>query len=286
MASESSMNGGSPTDDGSPTPAQKLQEKHDADAAHRATIEDVIDEEDLAHPPPSMHIASADAPTPPALSNSEPVSEKAAGKQIAREEPELAAPSGKSNFQPVLDTTSEEVFPALGAGSKAKAPAPAAMAWGASKPVSMKQPSSNGVKGRGPISSSTSSSRASTPAPGILTPASANASIRPRSHGTPQNLALPGKHSEKIEFAPSELLSKDRLKKPIKDILQGINKRSKATVTMRPGPNNGLVFEGVGPLEATRQALKDVAKEIGSKVKSALYRNWKNDLELYSKPPQ
>lgn len=277
MASESDMNGGSSTHDGSLTPAQKLQEKHDADASHRATIEDVIDEEDLAHPPPSMHTASADAPTPPAASSSQPLSEKAAGKQIAREEPEPAAPSGKSSLQPVLDTKSEELFPALGAGPKAKAPAPAAMAWGASKPVSMKQPPSNGVKGRGPMSSSTSSSRASTPAPGILTPASANASIRPRSRGTPQSLSLPGKHSEKIEFAPSELLSKDRLKKPIKDILQGINKRSKATVTMRPGTNNGLVFEGVGPLEATRQALKDVAKEIGSRVSTALYHSWKYD---------
>ncbi len=268
------MNGGNSADDGTLTPAQKLQEKHDADATHRATIEDVIDEEDLAHPPPSMHIASEDAsagvPTPPAVSSSKTVSEKAAGKQVAREEPELAAPSGKSNFQPVLDTKSEELFPALGGGPKAKAPAPTAMAWGAPKPVSMKQPPSNGVKGRGPMSSSTSSSRTSTPAPGILTPASTNASIRPHSRGTPQGLSLPGKHSEKIEFAPSELLSKDRLKKPIKDILQGINKRSKATVTMRAGPNNGLVFEGVGPFEATRQALKDVAKEIGSKVRIAL----------------
>jgi len=277
MANDSGMNGGSSTDDGSLTPAQKLQEKHDHDAAHRATIEDVIDEEDLAHPPPSMHIAPADAPAPPAVSSSGTVSEKAAGKQKAREEPELAAPSEKSNTQPVLDTKSEELFPALGAGPKAKGPAPATMAWGAPKPVSMKQPPSNGVKGGGPMSSSTSSSRTSTPAPGILTPASANASIRPRSRGTPQSLSLPGKHSEKIEFAPSELLPKDRLKKPIKDILQGINKRSKATVTMRPGPNNGLVFEGVGPFEATRQALKDVAKEIGSKVSTALDHNWKND---------
>lgn len=277
MASESNMNGGSATDDGSLTPAQKLQEKHDADAAHRATIEDVIDEEDLAHPPPSMHVASVDPSTPPVAFNSEPLSEKAAGKQIAREEPEPAAPSGKSGFEPVLDTKSEELFPALGAGPKAKAPAPAAMAWGAQKPVSMKQPPSNGVKGRGPMSASTSSSRASTPAPGILTPASANASIRPHSRGTPQSLSLPGKHSEKIEFAPSELLSKDRLKKPIKDILQGINKRSKATVTMRPGPNNGLVFEGVGPFEATRQALKDIAKEIGSKVRTFHNHGQEND---------
>ena len=266
MATEAAMNGGSSTDAGNLTPAQKLQEKHNADAAHRATIEDVVDEEDLAHPPPSLQTASADAPTPQVVPRTEPTSEKVAGKQKAREEPEMAASNGKSNPQPVLDTKSEELFPALGAGPKAKSAAPATMAWGAQKPVSVKHAPSNGTNGRGPLSSSTSSSRASTPAPGILTPASTNASMKSQSRGGPQNLSLPGKHSEKIEFAPSELLPRERLKKPIRDIVQGINKRSKAIVTMRPGPDNGLIFEGIGPFEATRQALKDVAKEIGSKV--------------------
>ena len=260
------MNGGHSGDDADLTPAQKLQEKHNADAIHRPTIEDVVDEEDLTHPPPSMQTSSPGPPTSQAKPTTEPLSEKAAGKQKAREEPETAAPNVQANKQPVFDTKSEELFPALGSGPKAKTPAPAAMAWGAQKPVSMTNSPSNGVSGRGPLTSSNTSSRASTPAPGILTPASTNASIRPQSRGAPQSLSLPGKHSEKIEFAPSELLSKDRLKKPIKDILQGINKRSKATVTMRPGPNSGLIFEGVGPFEATRQALKDVAKEIGSRV--------------------
>ena len=267
MATEAStINGGNSTEGSELTPAQKLQEKHNAEAAHRATIEDVIDEEDIIHPPPSMQISSIAAPTAEITSPTEPMSEKVAGKQKAREEPEGTAPDGKASKQPVLDTKSEESFPALGAGPKAKTTAPATMAWGAQKPASMKNPSVNGLNGRGPLNSSNNSSRASTPTPGILTPASTNASMRPQSRGAPQSLSLPGKHSEKIEFAPSELLPKDRLKKPIRDIVQGINKRSKATVTMRPGPNSGLIFEGVGPFEATRQALKDVAKEIGSKV--------------------
>lgn len=248
------------------TPAQKLQEKHNADAAHRATIEDVVDEEDIVHPPPSMQARAAPAPATETEPSTGPKSEKIAGKQKERGEPEAAAPDMKTKTQPTLDTKSEESFPALGAGPKAKTPAPTVMAWGAQKPASTRQPPSNGINGRGPLASSNSSSRASTPTPGILTPASTNVSIRPQSRGAPQSLSLPGKHSEKIEFAPSELLSKDRLKKPIRDILQSINKRSKATVTMRPGPNNGLIFEGVGPFEATRQALKDVAREIGSKV--------------------
>ena len=267
MAAEAAAtNGGHSGDDTDLTPAQKLQEKHNADAVHRPIIEDVVDEEDLRHPPPSMQTSSPGPPTSQAIPTTGPLSEKAAGKQIASEEPETAAPNVQANKQPVIDTKSEELFPALGSGLKAKSPAPAAMAWGAQKPVLTTNSPSNGISGRGPLTSSNTSSRASTPAPGILTPASTNASIRPQSHGAPQSLSLPGKHSEKIEFAPSELLSKDRLKKPIKETLQGINKRSKATVTMRPGPNSGLIFEGVGPFEATRQALKDVAKEIGSRV--------------------
>lgn len=267
MAAEAS-NGEMSGENAGLTPAQKLQEKHDADASHNPTIEDVVDEEDLAHPPPSLQTDStADPSAPQAAPSTEATSERASGKQKAREEPEVAATNGKPKTGPVLDTKSEELFPALGAGPKSKAPAAAPMAWGAQKPGAVnKVGSANGANGRGPLSSSTSSSRASTPAPGILTPASTNASARPQSRGGPQSLSLPGKHSEKIEFSPSELIPKNQLKKPIRDILQGINKRSKATVTMRPGPNNGLVFEGVGPFEATRQALRDVAKEIGSKV--------------------
>lgn len=272
IANDHGVNGEASAQNPDLTPAQKLQEKHNADAAHHPTVEDVPDEEDLAHPPPSMQTAHAPSPIQQPGLATEPMSAKAAGKQKANEDADSVRKVEKPPAQSTLNMKSEEAFPALGAGPKIKAPTATASAWGAQRPVSVGNAFSNGANGRGPLSSSTTSSRASTPATsGMLTPVSTNATARPQSRGMPQNLSLPGKHSEKIEFAPSELRSKaSGLKKPIKDIVQGINKRSKATVTMRPGPDNGLIFESTGPFEATRQALRDLAKEIGSKQKTTI----------------
>ena len=250
------------------TPAQKLQEKHNADAAYRTTIEDVVDEEDIIHPPPSsFSITSHDQSVTSAPTAEEVMSKTAAGKQKATREDTAAPASRNSNAQPPLDTTSEDSFPALGAGPKSKAPAAAVPAWGAKKPSSVGTPSGNGMSGKSPFNSSTASSRASTPASGTLTDPSANATLRPN-RGLPHNPASAGKYTDRFEFAPTQLVPRDQLKKPIKDVLQGINKRSKATVTMKPGAGGAFVFEGVGPLDDTRKALKDVAKEIGLKVKS------------------
>lgn len=266
MATEDSTNGGSTALLDSLTPAQKLQEKHDADAAHRATIEDVIDEEDIQHPPPSRQDVSEPQATPPQQSASGTMSEKVAGKRKAREELNAVVPNGQPQMQPTLDTKSEELFPALGAGPGSKAPVAAASAWGTKKPPSVGAAGSTFVNGRGPLTSSTASSRASTPASGIQNDTSTNASIKPI-RGVPQKMSLPGRHTDRFEFAPGQLVPRDQLRKPIKDVLQFINKRSKATVSMKPGPGGAFIFEGVGPFNDTRQALKDVAKEIGVKVR-------------------
>lgn len=77
---------------------------------------------------------------------------------------------------------------------------------------------------------------------------------------------MPGKHVERIRFAPSQMLSKGQLKKPIRDILRDISKRSKATVDMHNGPGDSLIFEGKGSVDSVRQALKEVAQQVGSKV--------------------
>lgn len=99
------------------TPAQKLMQEHD----HNVTVEDVVDEEDIAHPPPSAK-ATSDAPA---------LSEKAAGKQKADDAPK----------KPALNTSSEEAFPALGpAKPRAQVSAPT---WG-KKPTAV---TSNGVNG-------------------------------------------------------------------------------------------------------------------------------------------
>ncbi|KAL8736750.1 MAG: hypothetical protein Q9166_000116 [cf. Caloplaca sp. 2 TL-2023] len=265
MAAESISNGISQNYLPEASPAQRLQEKHGADAAHRPMVEDIIDEEDIAHPPPSMKTAAA-GPTSTKDIVSQPMSEKAAGKQKATEEPTEPTPRPNAPSSIVLDTESEDAFPALGGGPKSQAPAPVAMAWGARKPPGVANAVPNGVNGQGPVFS-TSSSRASTPVSDKLTPASANASVASDRGGPaiPQHIPIPGRHSERIQFAPSQLLPRDQLKKPLQDVLRNINKRSKATVEMKSGPGGTMIFEGIGPVDATRQALRDVAREVGSK---------------------
>jgi hypothetical protein len=80
-------------------------------------------------------------------------------------------------------------------------------------------------------------------------------------------MSIPGKHLEQLRLAPSQMLPRGQLKKPIRDILRDISKRSKATVDMRGGPNGSVIFEGKGSVEAVRQALKEVAQQVGSKVR-------------------
>ena len=247
------------------TAAERLQRKHEADAAHRPMIEDVVDEEDVAHPPPSMHLAPESESTRDPVDETQSVSEKAAGKQKARDGSTQIPAKSKANGVATFDAQDQEAFPALGSGPKAPAPVPAAMAWGAKKP-SLVHAGANGTNGNAPLSSM-GSSRAATPSSGLMTSTSTNASRGPQIPGLsmPQQMPIPGRHSERIQFAPSQLLPRDQLKKPLQDVLRSINKGSKAKVEMKSGPNGNIIFEGTGPVDAARQALKDLAKEVGSK---------------------
>lgn len=270
MATEPIVNGGSSTAPENMSAAERLKAKHEADAAHHPMVEDVIDEEDIVHPPPSMQIAAEQKSMPAQAKATEPMSEKAAGKQKAREDPVPSVVDTKSDGFPSLNTQSEEAFPALGGGPKAATPASTPMAWGARKPPSV-HAGANGINGHAPVSSM-ASSRASTPTSGMATPASANPTIAPQPRGLsmPQ-MAIPGRHSERIQFAPSQLLPRDKMKKPLQEVLRGINKKSKAKVEMKPGPNGVIIFEGTGPVDAARQALKDLAKEVGSTVSTLTF---------------
>ena len=265
MAADPTTNGDNSMESQSLTAAERLQQKHEADAAHRPMIEDVVDEEDIAHPPPSMHLAPETETTLDPVEHTQPMSEKAAGKQKAGDEPTQLPVKHKSNGVVSFDAQDQEAFPALGSGPKAPAPVPAAMAWGAKKPSSL-HTGANGANGNASFSSM-SSSRASTPTSGLMTPAPTNASRGPQTRGLsmPQQMPMPGRHSERIQFAPSQLLPRDQLKKPLQDVLRSINKGSKAKVEMKSGPNGNIIFEGTGPVDAARQALKDLAKEVGSK---------------------
>lgn len=208
------------------TPAQKLAEKH-AVEDHHPTVEDAVDEEDIAHPPPSAML-----------------SEKAAGKQKA---PDSTGPKKTG-----LNVQSEEAFPSLGAP---RAPV-AAPAWSA------RTAASNGVNGaHNGISTSNASSRDSTPA--VNTSGSTLAARGPALTG----VSLPGRSTDYFDMAPFQMIPRAQLKKPIKQILDEINKKSKARVTMKEVGGN-IRFEAQGPTSNdVRSALKEVASQVGSKVR-------------------
>lgn len=272
---EPTVNGESSAVNTEKSPAALLQEQHERDEAHRATVEEVVDEEDIAHPPPSAaeHGDAADSNTTPTPDTStQPMSEKAAGKQKAQDGRGPATGAAKApGPAKVLDTQSEESFPALGGGPKARAPAAVPMAWGARKAAAANKGAPNGLSNglsSGQPLSSTSSSRASTPVSGVLTPSSTNASVAPQTYASrngPRVMAIPGKHIEHIQFAPSQMMPRSQLKKPVKAIIDDISKRSKAKLEMRSGPSDSIIFEGKGPVDAVRQALKEVAQQVGSK---------------------
>ena len=263
MATESRSESAGGPDSNGQSFAERLLQKHVTSNGHGPSIEEAVDEEDILHPPPSTSLEVDMPPAPILVPATEPMSEKAMGKQKAPQQPSPVEIPPREGTPSGPDTKSEELFPALGGGPKPRVPGPAP-AWGAKKPASIANGTTNGINGHAQLSSP-ASSRPSTPASGILTPTSTNAKLSNRG-SAPQYMSMPGRHTERLTFAPSQLLPRKDLKKPVLDILRDINKRSKATVEMKPGSGGELVFEGKGPVDAVRQALKDVAKEVGSKV--------------------
>ncbi|KAJ5832847.1 K Homology domain type 1 [Penicillium riverlandense] len=153
---------------------------------------------------------------------------KSATTAEAAASPSVPKPAPKK--APTFDVQSDELFPALGSGPKSTTPA--AATWGAKKP-----------------------SAAAAVANGL--PA--------QPMDVPRIMALPGKHMEQLRLAPSQMLPRGQLKKPLRDILRDISRRSKANVDMRGGPGGSIIFEGKGSVESVRQALKEVAQQVGSK---------------------
>jgi hypothetical protein len=230
MASAAVTNGSSATSE-SQSAAEKLLAKHAADEAHKVQIEDVVDEEDIAHPAPSAALKSSETTT---------MSDIAKGKKKADD----ATPAPKPKV-PVFDVASEEAFPAL--GGPTPRPAAASQMWGKKPPVMQTngaKPATNG--------SSNASTRGSTP--GLSTP------------GSNPGLVMPGRHVERISLHPQQITPRNQLKKPVADILREINRRSKASIVTKEGPGGVVVFEGQGPVDAVRQALKEIVQQIGTKV--------------------
>ncbi|KAJ9273364.1 hypothetical protein DTO212C5_438 [Paecilomyces variotii] len=210
------VNGGSAA---TKSPAALLEEQHARDEAHKVTVEDVPDEDEIQHPPPAASEVKPDSASGSATT--------AAARKKA----------------PAFDVKSEELFPALGGGPKPRAAA-VPTTWGAKK------------------------SSAAAVANGLANGSQASAATGTQGFGVsdaPKIMTLPGKHVEQLRLAPSQMLPRGQLKKPLRDLLRDISKRSKATVDMRSGPGGSIIFEGKGSVDAVRQALKDVAQQVGSK---------------------
>lgn len=104
--------------------AAMLEAKHTADAAHKATVEDAQDEDDVQHPPPSSWVNDKKPETPAAA----PTSAQATPAPAPAPAP-TPAPKSAAKGTPAFDVQSEELFPALGSGPKPKTPA--VTTWGA-----------------------------------------------------------------------------------------------------------------------------------------------------------
>lgn len=253
MSAESITNGASGTD--TMSAAQKLMQQHGGDESHNPTVEEVPDEDQVQHPAPSAHHEAPTEDATAAPSPSQPMSAKAAGKQKAAEQPSKNAG---------INMQSEELFPALGAP---KGPPPAAPNMWAKKPAAVGKAGGGMTNGtNGTHASSNSASRTSTPS-GPMSPSSA-----PARRGPVPQMSIPGRYSEQISLHPSQLTPRNQLKKPVQDVLRDINKRSKATVEMKAGPGGTVVFEGTGPVDAVRIALKEVATQLCAKVCDGLLR--------------
>jgi hypothetical protein len=232
--------------------AQKLMQKHH-DEAHKATIEEVPDEEDLKHgpEPTSSSVLESTEETPQSSKWGTTMSTKAAGKQK-----EEVAPSKEKG--PLFDTQSDESFPGLGGAQKPIQPMQTKPSWVAkSTPTG---PAAANGKANG-----ISTNGSSTPKSGINTPSSVVNQSAPRV--APQSLAgqiqLPI-----LVLQKQEVLPRNQLKKPLLDILKDINKKLRTNITVTTGEGGVLEFrETSNQKEAVRnQAIRDLGAQIGAKV--------------------
>ncbi len=245
-------------------------EQPSTDGSHRPTVEEVVDEEDVLHPPPSAHLQTSSVSNDGSSGPTPVLSEKAAGKQKASDESEVDAPPKPA---PKLDVSSEEAFPSLGA-PKGKAPS-SASAW-SKKPAVGSTAINGAVNGKAPTNGPTS--RPSAPVSSMFAPAMTSTAQRGAAQGPPglslPGVNLPGRHTDSIHFAPSELKPPNQLKGSRQEFLREINRKSKAKVEMKQGQmGNTVVFVGTGPQDAVREALREVASKLGSTVRLRLYPN-------------
>ena len=209
------------------TPAQLMQEQHEAATAdHHATVEDTVDEEDIAHPPPP-HAPSTEESAP---ATNGMMSAKAAGKQKATEK------------LGVLDTQDEKAFPSLGPATKL---IPRAGGWGANSAI--KSPKPNGTPSSRPTSS------------GVPTP-SATPGIRTPTTTARGNVNIPGRFRDSLTIDNRDL---DKTK-TVKKIIDDAKKKYNVLVTTQPtGFAQQTTFIGEGTKQrSVTEALMFISKEL------------------------
>src|SRR5467141_2789052 len=132
---------------GGPLPSKSaaalLEEQHARQDVYRATIEDVPDEDDIQHPPPSSLVADGTD------------SAKGSSNVTVLDGSSAVSKSATKPSSPILDVRSEELVPALGSGPKPKVAATMPMAWGASRKAASVSTPINGLS-NGPLQSCTS----------------------------------------------------------------------------------------------------------------------------------
>ena len=234
--------------------AQKLMQKHH-DEVHKATIEEVPDEEDLRHTPEPTSSSILESTEEAVLASKwgATMSAKAAGKQ--KEE-------AAKEKTPLLDTQSTELFPGLGAPKSAQA--------AQSRPSWVAKPSPGALKTTNGGANGISTNGSSTPKSGMNTPPSAASYSAPK--GAPMSLA--GNQQPPIlVLQKHEILPRNQLKKPLAEIVKDLNKKHRVNMTVSAGEGGILEFrETIPPKDNVRnQALRDLGIQIGAKVTSSIH---------------
>jgi hypothetical protein len=234
--------------------AQRLMQKHH-DEVHKATIEEVPDEEDLRHTPEPVSASVLESTEEAALPSQwgSTMSAKAAGKQK-----EASAPKEKI---PLLDTESTELFPGLGGVPKSVQPAPSKPSWVAKPSPGASKATNGGANG-------ISTNGSSTPNSGMNTPPSAPIYSAPKG----ASMSLAGNQGPPIlVLQKHEVLPRNQLKKPLAEIVKDVNKKHRTNMTVSAGEGGILEFrETMPPKDSVRnQALRDLGVQIGAKVRTS-----------------
>lgn len=226
-----------------PTPAQRMAARHtaeeeareaeEASKARQATVQDVVDEEDIVHPPPS------DLQDAAPVSNGLPMSAKAAGKRKApnsESENSSGTLPAQANRQPQLDPTDEDAFPSLAAPTAFH---PSAGKW-SNKPASI------GANGASSMAAPRGPTHLSMP-------------MNQRRSVNLPNQASNSMVMETRQVAPQ----KGCPYKTTSELVKSINKKYRVTVKVTNADGN-TKFHASGPTsDVVNKALKEIAAQWG-----------------------